>query len=395
MNFKDILDKFGPQQEQEIPFAPPVQEEVVTESVKVPNEPSVTQETPAQLTANDLLSQYAQPRDANYKAPRIQIPDLAKGPTKEQSDILNKLATLQSEYKTNLADAEDRKFKSDMLSNIGNILPTIVAGATAMNTKANVTPAKLPEMKIANPVEGVDKRFKTEYEGLLNQYKSLKEGGLTPKDLLYANIAQAQLDNSTNRLNTNIENTDRNAGIRVGQAKLKDQKENELSDKQVETIADYDQALASFGRTRDLKQGIDTGPVADLRNQLAKKVGWDDPKVTKLRSQILNDLSERIKQLSGTAASDTERKHLAFTLPSMADNEDTFNELLDLAETRVREAKQMREEAYRRKQGKNVEGYSVPNQAAQPTQKTVVKNERNKKTGQTRITYSDGTQEIK
>lgn len=329
----------------------------------------------APLNVQQAIEPLLVPREANYQAPQISVPQAVDN-SKAISDLDEKLLALQENYKKELADAEDRKFKSQIWAAAGNYLPGVVAGATAMNTKASVKPAEMQKVEASDPTGRVDKKYNTDYEGLIQRYKTLKDGQLTPKDMLYANIAQANLNMGANRLNSNIENTDRNAGLRGVSLIKKAEKDDELSDKQTGEISNYNMALSSLKRTRDMQKGVDTGPIAELRNRLAKKVGWDDPKVSTLRAQIVNDLSERVKQLSGTAASDRERAALAFTLPSLSDNEKTFESLLNLAEKRIQEAKSINEETIRTKQGKNVEGYGTPSPAPQaaPAGETVERN---------------------
>ena len=120
-----------------------------------------------------------------------------------------------------------------------------------------------------------------------------------------------------------------------------------------------------------------------------------DKDFAKFQSDTTDTLSQYIKGLSGLTVSDRERESLLKSVPNVTDKPQTFRAKLEATRKRLKEYEDKEKEYISRYQGKNVEGYSVPTQQSQPQQKTVVKTEVNKKTGQTRLTYSDGTQEIK
>lgn len=385
----DLLKQLGLVKEEENDTPVMLRNPNVIESSVKPSESAPVFDTDQQQTAEGLMGHLATPREANFTAPVIQIPTNNDN-YKYMKELDDKLVNLQDTYKKELADAEDRKFKSQIWAAIGNAVPGIVAGATAMNTKASVTPSHAIKVEASDPTSRVDSKYKTDYEGMLQRYKTLKEGQLTPKDVLQARIAQSYLDQGAARLNANVENTDRNAGIRVGAAILKDQKENELSDKQSEQIAGYDEAIGSLNEIKRLKKNIDTGPLANIRNKVAYTMGVDDPNVTSLRSEIVDSLASKIRTLSGTAASDAERKTLSFTMPDISANDETFNRQVEDAIKRVERAKMIREKTLSEKQGKNVKGYSN-----KESNKVEIKREYSPSRNQTRITYSDGTVEIK
>lgn len=101
--------------------------------------------------------------------------------------LSQRLSQAKTAYDSALQDAEDREFRQSIVAAVGNAIPGIVAGATAMNTKASVKPAESPNIKVSDQVGKVDKRYKTDYENILSQYKQLASGALTPKDR--ANLA--------------------------------------------------------------------------------------------------------------------------------------------------------------------------------------------------------------
>lgn len=134
------------------------------------------------------------------------------------------------------------------------------------------------------------------------------------------------------------------------------EKEQRLSDKQVDAISGYDKALDSIKSIRAGKSQFDTGPVAGRANALAGLVGIDDPKKSAFRAEVQDQLAQYIKSISGGAVSDSERASLMQNLPNMNDNDETFNAKLDALEKRLQGHKQT-ELQNLKKQGKNVKGW--------------------------------------
>ena len=111
------------------------------------------------------------------------------------------------------------------------------------------------------------------------------------------------------------------------------QEGDEPSAKQIEELTGLDETVGLLKKIRDKKEseGIDTGPIADIQNKLARVIGIDDPKVSTLRQDLVETLTKKVKNLSGAAASDTERKTIMKTLPNMDDNDEQFMAKIDNA----------------------------------------------------------------
>jgi hypothetical protein len=371
--FLDLLKKFSPlDDEQE---AAPSRSPGVT-SAQAQAAPSSSLQAPAQTvdapiiekTPEALLTPYVAPADA-YVAPQIDIDkvnELVKKDNDGAKQLDTKLSDLKKEYDQSREDAARRQMYAEMTASLGNNIGTIVSGAQAMNTKANVQPVKTHEINVGDLVGNVDSHYFKNKEALLNQFKSLRDSSLGAKsyaDLLKAN---AFLKQGEARINSNNENQGKQRGMQLGKEVMKDQEKNELSDKQAEAISGYDETLNAFGRIKDAKTGISTGKIADLRNMAAAKLGIDDPKVTALRTEILDTLATKIKALSGTAANESEVKRLQVTLPELGDSHAVFDQKLRDAERRVQEAKQIRLDHLKKYQGKNIAGYAQPKTEAAP-----------------------------
>lgn len=341
----------------QVPSTLPAATKIQSQVPVVSNEPQ---------TAAGLMGQFATPREANYQAPQIQIPKENPADRKAQDDILAKLANLDNDYKKNLEDAENRRFKSELWATLGNYLPGVVAGATAMNTKASVKPTDVPKIVARDATGEVNNKYKTDYEKLLSQYKTIKDGsGLSAKDQLYANIAQAQLNQGAERLNKNVENTDRNAGIRVGSAILKDQKDNELSDKQLENQTDLDNTLGEIKKVtneaskfKDLLGPNSAAYESAKEGRFGKFVpGEINKDYVKFRADAKALQSQYQKVISGLTVSDKEREELKSYIPNVEMPYETFTASAKAFEDRVKQLASRTKGNQAKFQGKNVEGY--------------------------------------
>jgi cytochrome c556 len=364
MDFKKLL---GIEEETPVMLQQPEPVAPVAAPVVAPAPEGVEQQTAA-----SLLSQYAEPRAANFQAPKIQIPaadpTIAAEQAKREADALERLKSLDADYKANMADAERRRFNSEIFATLGNYLPGIIAGATAMNTKASVKPADVPKIAARDTTGEVERKYKTDYEKLLEEYKAVKgkkDGQLTPKDQLTASIAQAYLEQGAARLNSNIENTDRNAGIRVGTAQLADQKANELTDKQVEAQTDLDNTLSEIGKvTKEAEKFKDyLGPNKAAYESLkegrfgAIVPGKINEDYVKFRADAKALQGQYQKVISGLTVSDKEREELKSYIPNVEMPFETFKASAKAFEDRVNKLRKQTKGNQSKYQGKNVQGY--------------------------------------
>jgi hypothetical protein len=111
---------------------------------------------------------------------------------------------------------------------------------------------------------------------------------------------------------------------RVGEEKAK-----MLSDKQVQSITDFDNAIEAARIIAQEKGDIDTGPISSAQNWLAQKIGIDDPEKTTFRARVGDQLAAYIKSISGATVSAAERSALLQNIPKMDDSDATFNSKLD------------------------------------------------------------------
>jgi hypothetical protein len=156
--------------------------------------------------------------------------------------------------------------------------------------------------------------------------------------------------------------------VRLGD-KFEWQKEekNELSDKQVEQIAGYDQAIQNLEQALNIKlnEDIDTGPLTAMFQSMGELVGGGDTNILKIKSYLGETLAQTVRNLSGTAASDREREFIAgITVPNISDNDEQFKVKLKTSLEKIKKARDLRLKAIK-KEGKAPQ--------TQPTSKTTQK----------------------
>ena len=110
---------------------------------------------------------------------------------------------------------------------------------------------------------------------------------------------------------------------RIGEDKAK-----MLSDKQVQSITDLDNAIEAASNIARDKGEIDTGPISSMQNRLAQMVGIDDPQKTTFKARVGDQLAGYIKSISGATVTDRERTALLGNIPKMDDNDESFTSKL-------------------------------------------------------------------
>ena len=171
---------------------------------------------------------------------------------------------------------------------------------------------------------------------------------------------------------------------------FKEKEKQELSDKQTEQLADYDNALELLADADKFKKNVDTGFVTNMSDKMRSYVGKGDIAVSDLKMAIGETLAQKVKSLSGTAVSDQERKFISeISLPTINDDDEEFKAKLKRAVDTINKAKQARIDAFK-KQGKDPSAF----EANGKQQKSVTKKQYSPSRNQTKLIYSDGTEEI-
>lgn len=317
--------------------------------------------------------------DGSYKATNfadtIKMPNLSEDntpPLSEREQLLKQYDNLIKQQDKDVTDARNSDQNIALLGALGDSLGTYLNAKGQMNVKAPGVQVKqgVGALDIAKQFQTGDKvaaDLKAKREALLSQYRELAKaqgGNLTA-------YQQKSLDLQQQRLNLQKDLEGGREGRFRDNLSLREKQQDRISDKQLDALDSYDQTLNSFSRIKELKSQINTGPIAEKRNSMARLVGVDDPNVTALRTEILDTLATKIKALSGTAANESEVKRLAVTLPELSDNDQVFDRKLQDAEKRVREAAEIRKSSYQ-KQGKDVSNFKQPESQPKQEEKVIV-----------------------
>jgi hypothetical protein len=198
--------------------------------------------------------------------------------------------------------------------------------------------------------------------------KSIREGlqNLFPNMKLPDNVSAKQLKDLGINYGTLVaakESADARREAAAQRASDKDEtrkdkleKQAQLSDKQVTTVAEYDKPLKMLDSIIADKTNFDTGPLAGRWNTMASWVGMDDSKKSGFRSDVGDALAQYIKGISGAAVSESERRALLANLPTMNDNDKTFTEKARRTKERLTQLREI-EVGLMEKQGKNVKNF--------------------------------------
>lgn len=374
----------------------------------VENPTPAPQNSPGPLDVSGQIQNALAKQQAIGKIVAPQIPAVQENPEEQklraerEKAIFDKLSGLDATYKKEMQDADDRKFNSSIFAALGNYLPQAIAGATAMNTKAAVKAPTLPTITPTDNTGRVSSKYKTDYENLLNQYKAIKDGKLTAKDELNRLTTNAYLQAGADRQNSTNANSATSATLRGTGIGMNAEKQAELSDKEKAEVDDLDTTMEQIRNvTKQAESFKDKlGPnAADFEDAKTGRFGKAltelspiDKAYTEFRSNAKALKGQYQKVISGLTVSDTERKDLEGYIPHERMPYDAFVANANAFEKRVKEIRARKLGNAKKYQGKNVQGYNQPTTAQE---KTITKQEYSPSRNQTRITYSDGSTEIK
>jgi hypothetical protein len=367
---EELLTKFSPiEEEKQQPVVQASPAPVVPQSQ--PGGTSVPVEGIEQIDPTQVMNYVGEVND--FAIPQVSLPEHNSEADKQREVAFKTdLEVLKDNYNKAQQDASRRQMYAEMIASVGNNIGNIVGGATAMNTKASVTPTKTAPINVKDQVAKVDARFNKDYDNLIKQYKELKDGGLTAKDKLYADITNANLKMAGIRTKENMKNSVGNRGMRGVTTLLNQEKSNEMSDKQLSEVSDMENTLNEIrtitGEAEKFKDRL--GPNAAVYESAkeghlgAVVPGKIDKDYVKFRSNVKALKGQYQKIISGLTLSDQERKELASYIPNEAMPYETFTASANAFESRVKDLMARKKGSMKKFQGKNVEGYKQPEASA-------------------------------
>lgn len=156
------------------------------------------------------------------------------------------------------------------------------------------------------------------------------------------------------------------------------EKANRPSDKQTENFATIDTGISELKKVADMKQGVNTGPIAGrAQSKLVDTLGdfASDPKFVKLRQMSGLQLFDYIKAISGSAYGEKEFDNLKNLMPTVEDDDNAFMDKLNNVISRMEDRKKTLLNNVE-KSGKNVDKFKdnadrqiaeVPNEVIRKT----------------------------
>lgn len=324
--FKDDLEKLGLNQQ----TTPLMVDQALLPKEEIPA-PSVAPQEIAPQPQLSSKEQYI--ADNTLNSPKIVNPgrpDFSESPLeradriKREEALNERIQQAKINYDKALTDASDRELKQSIFAALGNYLPQAVAGATAMRTKASVKPPDLPKIAVQDLQGKEDRKFKTDYENILAQYKQLSSGQLNAKDR--ARLG-AQYDNMyltsqaiQGNMDARYEAQKNKAGEQLEKKVENLGKATENNSRAYNALGQIDDVLAEAGIPNIDSLKVKDGKVTGIDDKAVDLPGVSIPGLGRVvigndKAQTLSSAMSRVfntelKDRSGAAVTDTELNRL-------------------------------------------------------------------------------------
>lgn len=134
------------------------------------------------------------------------------------------------------------------------------------------------------------------------------------------------VEGETFRLDKSLPYRNRAVTVSETRAQLEAAKAEQLTPKEIEKMGSIQQVRYQIDRIRSLKEGADTGPIANLWGKFTStfKPEWTPTNYNELRTETASLLANYIKSMSGVNTSATERTMLMNVVPRVEDNDEEF-----------------------------------------------------------------------
>lgn len=140
-----------------------------------------------------------------------------------------------------------------------------------------------------------------------------------------------------------------------------------LSDKQTADITSFDKAIDALDNVLVQKKNFNTGKASFALNKVGSFVGMDDAQKSAFKSDVGEQLAAYIKSISGATVSPTERAALLENVPSVYDDDDTFEAKGKALRARLQRSRDL-EVAGIKKQGKNTKNFESDAKVTTPNE---------------------------
>jgi hypothetical protein len=313
-----------------IPEQSPVVAPVINRNINRTQENTNTQNIQSNITEDDI------------------IPNPPTPPMSRQEALLEEYMKLSGKEGTEeLKSARERDRMLKVGGALGDALATII---NAQGQRRAMIPgvqvqqgAGLGEItKMFETAPEVASDLSARREALLNQYKQLAEGrkiyqtksglvrlgeGDRPEELYSDPSVKRALEIAENRLSQGDTRLGLSEQAEVRRTKAqtwKEQEDEELKPKEIDTLNSIDATLDSLERLKGMNTEFLTGPVEGRISAISRAIGVDSGKKTQLASQMRIILTKYGKQMSGTAIGEKEFDRLEDQLPKETDSNEAF-----------------------------------------------------------------------
>lgn len=312
-----------------------------------------------------IPSETPQEMQQQAKAPIMEAAEPSAKAEANQPKYYEKSQSDLDRLEKMLADARQSDRALKIGGALGDALATYINAQGQMNAKIpgvqvqqGAGLGKIADMfatapEIQSDIAGRRKQLLEEYKAMAKknqeitpyQAESLK---LKRED---QKIRERSIEELNRRFGSSLE-------LRKGAQEFKEKEKNELSDKQVESMASFDkvQGLSDELKIRADKFRDKLGPYAASVEQYKSLVpGFqEDPDFAAFRASTTDTLSQYIKSLSGLTVSDKERASLLKSVPTVNDKYDIFMSKMEELQKRLDRYKNAELEAAKKYQGKNI-----------------------------------------
>lgn len=430
-NIQDLLDMLKPREEE-----PMMSQMAPEQTLALQQQPAMPENYNQAIQEEALNQPVVTPTPAARNVTPQQTPQAPVVNTRDDFDMetpetpMSKSEALLAEYQKMLGKDQEslaEARKSDRMLKVGgalgDALATYLNARSQMNVKApgvqvqqGAGLGKVADMFATAPE--VQSDIAQRRQDLLAQYKLLATGkdgekvyqtksGLIKLDKdgkpieLYSDpsvkrsldISEKRLKQAEGRMDLSTTAEER----RKEELQFKKGEANELKPKEMETLTGFDSSLDSLDRLEGLNKDFWTGPVEGRISQLSRVLGTDSGAKTKLAAQMEMVLSRYAKQISGTAVGEQEFERLRNQLPNETDSDaafsakfSNFKDELELSRNRfienygkVRDVEPFRERKSLVKKDENKQ-----------QSKQIIKRQYSPSLNKTKVTYSDGTEEM-
>ena len=357
---------------QDIPMAigeslPDQVNDIVENPYIQPKEEQPVAEAPALAPENDPTKI---PTDSDVGNKRVSLEDLKK----QYMELLQAQKKARDE-----ADARDREseFTNQMLQAgaLGNRALASQAGYSVDKS----APIQLPTGELKK-VQGMQAQ---DLKSIMDQYKMLSGGtDLSPYQKANLDLQRERLGLQKDKEGRLVKKTDKAI-----------EKQEELSDKEVEKVTSFDTGENVLSDIENLLKSTDVektlGPYASRFENAKSALPYTEKNDSFVKMDQLTgmQLAEYVKSISGAQVSEEEAQRLLRNIPSVQDKPKEFK-------TKLKEFRKllgMYREKYVSNIGKQKEGAS---KFKKDSKKVISKRQYSPSRNQTKVTYSDGSEEI-